>query len=67
MKMKVKIGYESGPVMKYLKLSLFAIGALVAVPMLIVAFVLMVVDMFVKTYLHWLYDITDTAITMMDD
>lgn len=67
MKINVKIGRESGPVMKYLKLSLFAIGALVAVPMVIVVFVLMVMDMFVKTYLHWLYDITDTAITMMDD
>ena len=67
MKINVKIGRESGPVIKYLKLSLFAIGALVAVPMVIVVFVLVVMHMFVKTYLHWLYDVTDTAITMMDD
>lgn len=67
MKINVKIGHESGPVMKYMKLSLFVIGALIVLPKLIVMFVLMVMDMFVKTYLHWLYDITDTAITMMDD
>ena len=65
MSIKVKIGYESGPVMKYLKLSLFVIGALIVLPMVIVMFVLTVIEIFVKMYLKWLNDVTDASIIMM--
>ena len=65
-KIRVKVGVGSPLVMKYLKISLFAIGALVALPMLILMLALRVMEVIVSTYLSWLYDVTDTDITLMD-
>lgn len=71
MKINVKIGHENRPVMKYLKLSLLAIGHLVALPMAVVILILGVMQFFLKlsmgSLLDWFRDVTDAEIIVMKD
>lgn len=71
MKINVKFGCETGPVMKYLKLSLLVIGHLVALPMAVVILILGLMQFFLKlsmdSLLDWFRDVTDAEITVTKD
>ncbi len=55
-------GYNDSNIVKWSKLSLFAIGALIALPMMIICVVLFIAEYFCHNFIAWLKNITDTDV-----
>ncbi len=61
--MKFTIRYSGdGEVMKWVKLSIFAIGAIIAIPMIVIALVAMLSERITRAFICWLKEFTNTDI-----
>ncbi len=56
------IGRDDNKFLKWLKLTFFTIGSLIAIPMLVIAFLAMFIEFIAHKYITWLVDVTDTDI-----
>lgn len=61
--MRVTIRYSGdGKVMKWIKLSIFAIGALIAIPMIMIALIANIFDYLTDGFISWLKEYTNTDV-----
>ncbi len=56
------VGGNENRFLKWLKLTLFILGALVAIPMLVISFLAVFTEWLTHKYITWLVDVTDTDI-----
>ncbi len=56
------IGRDDNKFLKWLKLTLFVLGSLIAIPMLVIAFLAMFTEYLAHKYINWLVDVTDADI-----
>ncbi|ROS85992.1 hypothetical protein EEL39_14710 [Muribaculaceae bacterium Isolate-080 (Janvier)] len=53
---------SDGKVMKWIKLSIFAIGALIAIPLIIVATIATISEYLAHNFISWLKEFTNTDV-----
>lgn len=53
---------SDGKVMKWVKLSIFAIGALIAIPLIIVATIATISEYLTQNFISWLKEFTNTDV-----
>ena len=62
MAIKIKIKSRDNDVLKWAKLSMFWIGAIIAVPMLAISILLAIISLFTEKFINWLHDKTDVDV-----
>lgn len=62
MAITIKFKSRDNDVLKWTKLSMFWIGAIIAVPMLAISILLAIISLFTEKYIEWLLNKTDVDV-----